>query len=218
MSSENPYSRTVNLDYDFNYNGAVNFEKIPIHDKYDVQLEKINNAVFLDGTMSLEPRLQEYLKKKIKYKRARIEPEIKLSKTYQITPRDRIIMRQFLNGKTNIYAKGNYNVTNVKNNDKKKMVFLADKLKNDKRVPKIDYAPNKFKNIKNIQTMGMFGEEVFCNEIPDIIDSRDFIIRDDSDEKYRQSATQQPQSNNVMQPPQDRYKMAEVMFNRPSRS
>ena len=26
-----------NVDYDFNYNGVVNFEKKPIYDKYDTQ-------------------------------------------------------------------------------------------------------------------------------------------------------------------------------------
>jgi len=212
-----------NLDYDFNYNGKINFEKKTIHDKYEAQIEKINNAVFLDGTMSLEPRLQEYLKKKIFYKREGFEPHIKLSKTYQITPQDRIAMKNFLNGKTNIYTKGNYNTQQQNKIPEKKFTFLADQLKHDKRVPKIDYMPNKYKNIKEIKTMGMFGEEVPCNEISDIIDARDFIIRDEKDEKYRMQTQSNinnlrySQDNLYQDNSQDRFKIASQMFNRSSR-
>jgi hypothetical protein len=224
------------VDYDFSYNATINFKKQEPRDKYEETLERINEAVYLDGNVSLEPRLQEYLRKKIYYKREGIEPQIQLSQTYQITPKDRMAMKNFLNGKKNIYAKGNYNVNNQnnlpnpENNKPEKFVFLADKLKYDKRVPKLDYSPNKYRNVQNIQTMGMFGEEVVWNNNVDIIDSRDFIIQT-KDDKYRNAAANgisggssnntntNTNFNNVNSGiNSDRYKMASMMFNRSSRT
>jgi len=223
----------VNVDYDFNYNGVVNFEKKPIYDKYDAQLEKINSAVFLDGKMSLEPRLQEYLRKKIFYKRGGIQPQVKLSKSYQITPHDRTIMKQFLSGKTNMYSRPSKVITNPNTNQnkpKEKFVFLADQLKGDKRVPKIDYEPNRYKTAQHFEkeTRGMFGnievnhvtqeENVDMNRI---LDSRDFMELSGIDERYRQGS----QVNNNDSRRQgaswntedDRFKLSKNMFNQSGR-
>jgi len=240
-------SKKGSLDYDFSYNGSVNFEKKQFNDKYDETLEKISNAVFLDGSVSLEPRLQEYLRKKILYKRTGIQPQIKLSQTYQITPQDRQAMKNFLNGKKNIYAKGNYNVNNSnvlltqRPEKTEKFVFLADQLKHDKRVPKLDYTPNKYRNVKNIQTMGMFGEEVYWNnDNNSILDSRDFSVKTNIDNRYAQpdsranmqlqsitqntpiteAQTNYPSFNNLglnSKYTNDRYQIADTMFNKSSR-
>lgn len=234
-----------NVDYDFNYNGVVNFEKKPIYDKYDAQLEKINSAVFLDGKMSLEPRLQEYLRKKIFYKRGGMQPQIKLSKSYQITPQDRIIMKQFLSGKTNIYSKANnVNSNTNQNKPKEKFVFLADQLKGDKRVPKIDYEPNRYKTAQHFQkeTKGMFGNvEANCVtrdeniDMSGILDSRDFMELSAIDERYRKGSNVQGNNNDSRrQVPHilpnssyssyssqnnedDRFKLAKNMFNQSGR-
>jgi len=225
----------VNVDYDFNYNGTINFEKKPIYDKYDAQLEKINSSVFLDGKMSLEPRLQEYLRKKIFYKRGGMQPQVKLSQSYQITPQDRIIMKQFLSGKTNIYSKTNQinsNTNQGQNKPKEKFVFLADQLKGDKRVNKIEYEPNKYKTFQHFQkeTQGMFGNvEANCVtqdeniDMNGILDSRDFMELSGIDERYRQgSKTLGNNNDSRRQVPSwnkedDRFKLSKNMFNQSGR-
>ena len=49
-----------------------------------------------DGGIMLEPRLQEYLKKKLHYKKYNVKPCVKLENEFQITSRDKKALRAFL--------------------------------------------------------------------------------------------------------------------------
>src|SRR5690349_15473154 len=73
--------------------------------------ESTRNTMMCDGNIMLEPRLQEYLRKKQYYKANDIEPMISLEKEYQITQTDIKLLRSFLSGKRDIYSRDNYNQT-----------------------------------------------------------------------------------------------------------
>jgi hypothetical protein len=61
-----------------------------------------------DGGIMLEPRLQEYIKKKKFYSENNIEPCISLEEEFQIGNRDLTILRSFLSGKKDIYQNDKY--------------------------------------------------------------------------------------------------------------
>lgn len=159
------------IDQDFSFGGQIKFDN-----KNKEVKKKVD--IYLDGNMSLEPRLQEYIKKKINYRKAGFKPLVPLEKTYQITETDLNAIKQYKRGKNDIYAKGNYNI-GLNNLRDKKTPFLSEVLKNDKRVPKLDNSINKFKHVKNIQTMGMFGENLpIINDVQNIMGARDFMEKD----------------------------------------
>lgn len=106
-----------------------------------------------DGGMSLEPRYQEYLKKKQYYKDNNIKPCVSLEKEFMITKDDISKMRSFLKGNRDIY--------NPKKDWVKKdychptQFFPSQDFKDDPRVPK-PIKPDKHKPVSN---MGMFYPE-----------------------------------------------------------
>lgn len=56
-----------------------------------------------DNSMMLEPRLQEYIKKKKYYKKNKIKPCVEPEKEFQITDRDRRLLRDFISNGKDMY-------------------------------------------------------------------------------------------------------------------
>jgi hypothetical protein len=146
----------------------------------DTVIEMLKN-VRCDGNIMLEPRLQEYIKKKILYKQDNIKPSVSLEKEFQINTSDKQLIKNFLKGKKDMYYKpvsknktflenentdnnytdnnytdNNYTDNNyTDNNYTDNNTFFPSKTfrENDQRVQKI-----KKENINNLPiNRGMFG-------------------------------------------------------------
>ena len=151
--------------------------------KYPSKLEIVDKLKYMtcDGNIMLEPRLQEYLKKKIYYKENNITPCISLEHEFQITPIDKNILRDFLKGKKDVYNKP---VEKYEKNSKSsgKPKFPSSSWAKDPRVPYIE--SNKEKQQPTPVNRGMFVpdknsryyEDPISNEAASnqIIDPRDF--------------------------------------------
>lgn len=138
------------FDDSFNFSNEV---------KYPKRGSKLNDIRKLqdfscNGGIMLEPRLQEYLKKKKLYKKTGNQPCVPLEKEFQITNDDLKRIRAFLNGDKNIYEKNRFD-----NNDKhKKPSFPSKKFKNDERLEKIKNKKNGIVNDEPLNR-GMFFDE-----------------------------------------------------------
>lgn len=60
-----------------------------------------------NDTITLEPRLQNYVEKKIYYKKHNINPSVPLEKTYQISKADRAMLKSFYKNNNNLYECSN---------------------------------------------------------------------------------------------------------------
>ena len=151
----------------------MNKNNYPKHEftKY-IDMKSINSNKYINENnnknnndkMMLEPRIQEYIKKKKYYKTQNIKPIVDLEKEFQISKIDKKIIREYIRGKEikNIYKK-KYN----NNESLKKKIFPSSKngLRNDPRVPKnskkitneIMYN-NNYNNIENILDDRIFSE------------------------------------------------------------
>lgn len=119
------------IDNGFSFNGIV----YPSKEKL---VDMTKNARCAGESIMLEPRLQEYLKKKKYYKDNNIGPCISLEKEFLIGDRDRRVLRAFFKG-NNMYGEQGVAVKHFKedNNNKKKQYFPSKEFRNDPRVPKI---------------------------------------------------------------------------------
>lgn len=170
---QHEYSKYI--DPEFNFSNLVKYQN---NSKADI-VNSLKNARCNGGIM-LEPRLQEYLKKKKYYKENGIKPVISLEEEFQITNPDRRILRAFVKGSRDIYQNKKYGIEN-QNKKSKKQYFPSKEFRNDKRVPKL-----KQPNMEKPPNMGMFApdniNDVFYelgsyeNPIEEnyIMDSRDF--------------------------------------------
>ncbi|MBA42396.1 MAG: hypothetical protein CMF62_00115 [Magnetococcales bacterium] len=106
-----------------------------------------------DGGISLEPRLQEYMKKKKYYKDNNIKPCVSLEREFQITKEDVKRMKRFLNDKKDFYLPENNKLSHsIKH---KKQTFPSSQFPEDSRVLK----PKKPEK-RNIPTnRGMFAPD-----------------------------------------------------------
>lgn len=57
------------------------------------------------NNIMLEPRLQEYITRKINYQRDNVEPSVPLEKTYRITEADKRVVKRYMRGKKNAYSR-----------------------------------------------------------------------------------------------------------------
>ena len=154
-----------------------NFTNIVYPSKVEM-VDKLQN-MSCSGDIMLEPRLQEYLKKKKYYKDNSIEPCISLEKEFLITSFDIKLLRTFLSGKKDIYDKDTYNKLAGNNNTKK--YFPSKEFRNDKRIPEIEKSKKTHK-IPSNQGMfvpdnnGRYYEEVDRNDNNSgkMMDARDF--------------------------------------------
>lgn len=107
------------------------------HSKIEL-IDKEKNML-LSGDVMLEPRLQEYLKKKTFYRKNAIDPCIAPELEYQITPFDKKIIKSFLSGKKDIHDPKYYDrYTNKQEQKQEKQYFPSKEFRDDKRVPKIE--------------------------------------------------------------------------------
>lgn len=72
---------------------------------------------------TLEPRLQEYLKKKALYKDNNIIPQVPLEKEFQIEDHDLITIRRFMDGDKNINHSKRHLINNIKQKTKPKFEY-----------------------------------------------------------------------------------------------
>ena len=159
------------------YSGHVDQEFSFSNRVYPSKVDLVNNLKNMrcDGGLMLEPRLQEYLKKKKYYRDTNIEPCIKPESEFQITSRDKKALRAFLKGRKDIYKNDKFNQFK-QDKPKKKQYFPSKTFRNnDSRVPEL-----KQENKNKPANMGMFapeiGEAYFegpQRELDEIMDFRD---------------------------------------------
>lgn len=105
-----------------------------------------------DGGLSLEPRLQEYIKKKKRYKDDNIKPCISLEREFMITKDDLSKIKAFMKGNRNIYGMTDWPMRDICH---KKPIFPSKGLRDDPRVPK----PVKPEIHTPVKNRGMFYPE-----------------------------------------------------------
>jgi hypothetical protein len=135
-----------------------------------------------DGNIMLEPRLQEYLKKKKFYKENNISSCIKPEDEFQISHKDKMMLREFFKGKKNLYDYDNKKFNEgQKNRRTKKKCFPSKAFRDgDPRVPQL-----KNKNINDEPiNRGMFYPEkdgtyyaTDTKPLDPIMDARDFTTQ-----------------------------------------
>jgi len=165
------------IDSDFSFNNQVNYPS-----KVDL-VDRMKN-MRCDGSMMLEPRLQEYLKKKKYYKHNNIQPCVSLEKEYQITSRDRKILRNFLKGRTDLYNTESLDKYETNRRDKvdRKKFFPSKEFRHDPRVPELKKSTPENELPVN---RGMFypdeGTAFYedpIRQVNPMMDSRDFASTD----------------------------------------
>ena len=120
-------------------------------DKHDLVTKLIN--IRCDGELTLEPRLQEYMKKKKYYRDNNIKPCVALEKEFQITKDDVRRMKRFLNDKKDFYLPNKSKLSCELRH--KKPSFPSSRFPSDTRVLKPD-RPEKHKLPAN---RGMFATD-----------------------------------------------------------
>ena len=113
----------------------------------------------LCGDIMLEPRLHEYLKKKLYYKEHDLQPCIAPELEFQITHHDKRIIKAFLAGKKDIYTNPKYSSISKQKTSNRKQYFPSSKLRKDSRVPDIEnLKPVEINSINSINPInrGMF--------------------------------------------------------------
>lgn len=169
-------------DYNNNNNNNDNYNNYDSNINYPRKIDVVDalKNVGCDGGIMLEPRIQEYLKKKKFYKENGIDPCVSLEKEFQITHRDKKIIKAFLRGKRDMYNHDNmmFNDGKKQTYKKKKQYFPSKAFRdNDPRVQVL----NKPDNTLPINR-GMFvpdGPNAFVYEdeptnTDPILDPRDF--------------------------------------------
>lgn len=132
-----------------------NFTNIVHPSKAEI-VDKLQN-MYCNGDIMLEPRLQEYLKKKKFYKDNSIEPCVSPEKEFLITAFDIKLLRNFLHGNRNIYDKNVHDKLSGKSNsNNSKRSFPSKEFRDDKRVPKIEKSKKQYEMPLN---RGMFVPE-----------------------------------------------------------
>lgn len=136
------------------------------------------------GGIMLEPRLQEYLKKKRYYVENNIHQTVPIEKEFQINETDLQLIRAYMSGDKDVYNKDKYSkITGIKNsyeNNKEKRYFPSKEYRdNDDRVP--DIRDLQIRKNANMRNMGMFvpddGQNYYDENLRDdnlMLDSRDF--------------------------------------------
>ena len=98
--------------------------------------ENTTQNINCKGNIMLEPRLQEYMKKRKYYKKNDILPIVSLEKEFSITNVDKKLLKEFLRGNTNVYKQDQYE--RIISEKKKERSFPSSTYKEDPRVIKIE--------------------------------------------------------------------------------
>ena len=175
---QHKYSKYI--DNDFSFSNKVGCDESSARVNY---LDKVSMVDALknmrcDGGIMLEPRLQEYIKKKKYYKDNNIEPCISLEKEYLITVRDKKFLKEFIKGRRDMYKRENQQLKSERRNKQQpKRSFPSKQFRDDDpRVPKL-------KNLAHEMPInrGMFvpegDNELYyedpIQEVDEIMDARD---------------------------------------------
>lgn len=157
--------------------------------KYDdkfTMVDKLKN-MSCDGDIMLEPRLQEYLKKKKFNKENNIHCVVTPEQEFQITKYDKRVLRAFLSGKRDIYTNKNYDPLKKEHRPTSRTYFPSKEYREDSRVPVINTRkPDLPKN------MGMFAPDkpsdpIYAGErreLDEVMDCRDLAFNTSSAEKF----------------------------------
>lgn len=153
----------------------------------DISKQKMGKNIFNEDRFAdlscndnilLEPRIQEYIRKKKYYKQNGIEPSINIEQEYNISNYDKKQIRNFLKGGRNLYTNQNLEINNIKNN--KIDYFPSSTMEVDKKLEK--FMPQNLKKTYNTpENFGMFkptdGNSFYDQAyVPNesILDQRDF--------------------------------------------
>lgn len=131
------------------FNDSFNFDNRVAPSQTD-RRDLSNFQCNTNGVM-LEPRLQEYLKKKKFYKSNHVDPPVSLEKQYLITDDDRHRLKQFFSGNNDMYTN---TPKELVDRDRRKAYFPSRKFRDDpkyKKVTKPDMEP--------VPNMGMFAPD-----------------------------------------------------------
>tara|TARA_Y100000780_G_C13684303_1_gene417172 strand:+ start:1721 stop:2818 length:1098 start_codon:yes stop_codon:yes gene_type:complete len=130
---KNNYTKYPQHEFSHLINSKMSFDNTYLTDNKDQKKDLVNalKNINCDGQISLEPRLQEYIKKKKYYKDNNIEPCVPIEKEYQITNEDIHNLKIFL--KKNKVVNQSY----IKPQKQKiKQKFPSSNFPDDKRVLK----------------------------------------------------------------------------------
>lgn len=187
---QHKYSKYI--DTDFSYSNNVKSVDSIAHTKVSIT-DALKNMQ-CDGGIMLEPRLQEYLKKKKYYKDNNIEPCISLEKEFLITVRDKKFLKDFIRGRRDMYKKECHQLKNEKNSRyKPKQSFPSKQFRdNDSRVQKINKQTHDMP-----LNMGMFvpdkkNDRYYEGKVQNmdkIMDARDLKLQSDKSHNSRDLST-----------------------------
>lgn len=176
---------------DFYKNFDANFSNVITDSNAKTKAEMVNELKYMssNGNLMLEPRLQEYLKKKKFYKDNSINPCISAEKEFQITSSDIKMLKAYFKGDNDIYRQDRLNNRLGEKRNNQKKYFPSREFRDDERVPKLK------KGIKaNIPAnRGMFASDDGnnCYDVAmkcdnKIMDARDFAeyTYDKNDNSY----------------------------------
>lgn len=150
------------------------------YEKYipDTNENDILGNVSCSGNMMLEPRLQEYIKKRQYCRDNDIEPTVPLEKEFSITNTDKKLLRTFLSGNTNVYKQAQYE--KLISEKPKQKSFPSTYFKEDPRVLKINKSENKTPLNRGMfvpDKKDRYYEDPVVKQDDKIFDSRDFSER-----------------------------------------
>lgn len=143
---------------------------------------KATQDYVLKNGIMLEPRLQEYLKKKQFYKKNNINPNVRLEDEFKITSHDKKILKAFINGKKDIYDYHNKEFNYFKKIRKeKKRYFPSKEFRDDPRLDNIKEIKEKFKKPSNHGMFypdrnGKYYEDDKIRKVDAILDARDLAL------------------------------------------
>ena len=159
------------IDQNFSFSNRV-------YPSNEDMVDKLKN-MRCDGGIMLEPRLQEYLKKKKYYKENNIMPCVKLENEFQITSRDKKALRAFLRGKRDMYRPNSKYSEFNQEGPRRKQHFPSRSFRNND--PRVQKLKKENRNIKPTN-MGMFaperGESFYegpTRKMDNVMDSRDLV-------------------------------------------
>lgn len=127
------------IDNDFSFSNQVCDESARVNYLDKVSMVDALKNMRCDGGIMLEPRLQEYLKKKKYYKDNNIEPCISIEKEYLITGRDKKFLKEFIKGRRDMYKRENKQLKSERRHKPQpKRSFPSKQFRNnDPRVPEL---------------------------------------------------------------------------------
>lgn len=142
-----------------------------------------NNEFLCNGKIMLEPRLQEYIKKKKFYKNNNIVSGTNIEKEFNISNDDIKMIKKFMKGDKNIYNNYQKKLKNKNNKNKRKQFFPSKKFRDDPKFKKL----NKNQKLKYQQN-----NSYYLNNIQDI----EFDENDFNENKFNNSNCSNNNNNN----------------------